>query len=188
MNKTKQLIIDSIFLGLLIVSSKISFPVGTISFTLQVLVVLIIALLFPLKDSILICGVYLFMGLVLQLPVFSTGGGIQYVLFPSFGFILGFIVCLTPVKLIDNMLSKKIDNKLICYLIASLIGLLIIYIFGLCYGFIIYKFYKGIDKTIMEMLQIFILPFLVFDLGKVVIATIISWRLQKILVIKERNK
>lgn len=181
MNKTKQLIIDAILLALLIISSKISIPVTTINFTLQVLVVLIIALIVPMKDSLLINFVYLVMGLGLQLPVFSTGGGIQYIYSPSFGFILGFIACSPVVKVVYNILRKRIKFDIVNTIVASLAGLLIMYIFGLGYGFFIYSVYRNDPKSLEQIIAIFIAPFVLIDICKVIVAAVVASRLNKIL-------
>ena len=67
----KRIAIDSIFLALLIVSSYISIPLSDISLTLQVLVVLLLALILPFIDAEIIIVLYILMGLI-GIPVFSN--------------------------------------------------------------------------------------------------------------------
>ena len=55
----KLIAIDSIFLALLIVSSYISIPLSDISLTLQVLVVLLLALILPFIDAEIIIVLYI---------------------------------------------------------------------------------------------------------------------------------
>ena len=57
----KRIAIDSIFLALLIVSSYISIPLSDISLTLQVLVVLLLALILPFIDAEIIIVLYILM-------------------------------------------------------------------------------------------------------------------------------
>ena len=88
----KRIAIDSIFLALLIVSSYISIPLSDISLTLQVLVVLLLALILPFIDAEIIILLYITMGL-LGIPVFSNlSGGLSKIFTPSFGFIISFIL------------------------------------------------------------------------------------------------
>ena len=103
----KRIAIDSIFLALLIVSSYISIPLSDISLTLQVLVVLLLALILPFIDAEIIIIVYIVMGLF-GIPVCSTfSGGISKIFTPSFGFILSFIF----VPIIVKLLSKLKINR-----------------------------------------------------------------------------
>ena len=88
--KTKDLTIMAISLAILIICSKISFNIGIISLTLQTFAVVIISLLLKWKKAAIVFIAYIVMGLI-GIPVFSTGGGFQYVLLPSFGFIIGFL-------------------------------------------------------------------------------------------------
>ena len=60
----KRITIDSIFLALLIVSAYIAIPISGISLTIQVLVVLLLALILPFVDSQFIILIYILMGLI----------------------------------------------------------------------------------------------------------------------------
>lgn len=175
MNKTKQLVINSLLLALLIVASKIAIPLGNSSFTLQTLVVFVIILLTDWKNTYVILGIYLFLGLVLQLPVFSLGGGLTYIYNPSFGFILGFIVAPVFSKLF--MKNVKMKNVYLKSFISLLIALIIIYIVGVLYINLL------IDKntSLINIITIFILPFIIFDIIKCVIGMILYVRLKDII-------
>lgn len=175
MNKTKQLVINSLLLALLIVASKISIPLGSVSITLQTLVVFVIILLTSSKDTYIILGIYLFLGLVLQLPVFSLGGGLFYIYNPSFGFILGFLVAPIFVKIF--MKNVKMKNVYLKTFISLLIALIIIYMVGALYvNFLIDK-----NSSFINVITAFILPFVVIDIIKCIIGTIIYVRLKDII-------
>lgn len=70
---------------------KITIPVQPVPmhFTLQFFFVLLSALLLGAKRSLLCVCTYLIVGLC-GLPVFATGGGLAYILKPTFGFLIGF--------------------------------------------------------------------------------------------------
>lgn len=160
----KQLVVDAMLIALLVVSSFISIPINQIPYTLQTLVVFIILILVNLKNSILIFIIYLIMGLI-GLPVFS---GFSSGITPTLGFIIGFII--SPfIYLIFNKIIK-IKNTNINTFIKLLISLIIINISG-C---IFYMLIMNLD--FLSSFIITILPYILFDILKIIIAIIISNR------------
>ncbi|MBQ4570605.1 MAG: biotin transporter BioY [Bacilli bacterium] len=171
----KRIAIDSIFLALLIVSTYISIPLSDISLTLQVLVVLLLALILPFIDAEIIIIIYILMGLF-GIPVFSNfSGGISKIFTPSFGFIISFIFVPIIIKLLSLIKIKKESLKTF---IISLITLIFIYIIGILYLFVIRSVY---EVNIMSFIIVSILPLLPFDIIKVVIACFITRKLKPIL-------
>lgn len=76
---------------LLTVAAKISVPVLPVPVTLQSLAVAIIAAAFGWRIGVATVALYIAEGLS-GLPVFASGGGIGYLMSPSFGFIVGWLV------------------------------------------------------------------------------------------------
>ena len=171
----KRIAIDSIFLALLIVSSYISIPLSDISLTLQVLVVLLLALILPFIDAEIIIIIYILMGL-LGIPVFSSfSGGISKIFTPSFGFIISFLFIPVVIKLMSFI---KINNLLLKIIFNSFISIFVIYLIGILYLFVI----KGVyEINIISFIVISILPLLPFDIIKVLIACSISDKIKPIL-------
>ncbi len=168
----KRIAIDSIFLALLIVSTYISIPLSDISLTLQVLVVLLLALILPFIDSEIIIIIYIVMGLI-GIPVFSNfSGGISKIFTPSFGFILSFIFVPIIVKLLSKL---KIKSETLKTLLISFIALTSIYIIGILYLFVIKSVY---EVNIVSFIIITVLPLLPFDIIKVVIVCFIIRKLK----------
>lgn len=89
----RDLAYGGLFTALIAVGAfiKITIPVQPVPmhFTLQFFFVLLSALLLGSKRSLLCVGTYLIIGLC-GLPVFATGGGLSYLLKPTFGFLIGF--------------------------------------------------------------------------------------------------
>ena len=83
--KTKELTLCAFFTILFVIGSKIVIPAGIIPLTLQTMVVIIAGMLLKPKYIWVSYGLFFLMGL-LGFPVFANGGGIAYVLQPSFGF------------------------------------------------------------------------------------------------------
>ncbi len=172
----KRLAKNSICLTILIVSAEISFLVSEIAFTLQLLVVLLLAFILPPKDATLINIIYIIMGLI-GLPVFANfTGGIMSVVKPSFGYLLGFIF----VPLINYLVMKiKIKNELVKHLMSGIISCIIIYIIGSIYFYLIRKFYFINEISIKQVILICVVPFIIIDSIKVITASLIAIRIKK---------
>jgi biotin transport system substrate-specific component len=80
-------VVGSLILAL---SAKISVPVMPVPVTLQTLAVALLAAGFGWRIGVATVALYLVEGLA-GLPVFATGGGIDYILRPSFGFLVGYL-------------------------------------------------------------------------------------------------
>src|SRR5690606_29929155 len=72
----------------LAVSARLSVPVLPVPVSLQTFAVAVLAAGFGWRVGVATVALYLVEGLA-GLPVFATGGGIDYVLRPSFGFLVG---------------------------------------------------------------------------------------------------
>ena len=115
--KIKDLTLISMMLALLIICSKISFNIGPIPITLQTFAVFMISLILGVKKSIIVFLTYIIMGLI-GIPVFSQGGGFDYIFKPSFGFIIGFLAASAIIGIRKDLFYVKY--------ITSTIGLIII--------------------------------------------------------------
>jgi biotin transport system substrate-specific component len=119
------------------VGAMIRIPLGTVPFTLQTLFVFLSGLILGPPLGFMAAAVYMAAGL-LGLPVFANGGGIMYVLQPSFGYILSF----APAAYVIGLLShKRKDGSLLYPFACCLLGLLIIYAIGVTYLGVILRLY-----------------------------------------------
>jgi biotin transport system substrate-specific component len=108
-----------------------------VPFTLQFFFMVLAGVLLGAKGGALSQIIYIGVGLM-GLPVFTKGGGIYYILEPTFGYLIGFIVAAYGIgRGVERL--KKI--KLSYLLGLSLLGLLIVYSLGVCYMLIVYRFY-----------------------------------------------
>ena len=113
------------------------------------------------------------MGLI-GIPVFSTGGGFQYVLLPSFGFIIGFLIS-------SLIIGSNIGNTKLLKIIKSVIGLLILDLIGLIYMYFILKYYiESPNANFMYVIEVGFLPFIIKDLISTVLAALIAIRVEPI--------
>lgn len=79
------------------------------------------------------------MGL-LGLPIFAEGGGLVYVLKPTFGYIVGFAAASYVTGVIANQVPNPNYKRL---LEANFVGLAIVYVFGMMYYYLLSNFYLG---------------------------------------------
>lgn len=129
----------ALFVALIVVGAYIKIPIPYVPFTLQFLFTMLAGLLLGAKLGFVSVFVYIMMG-ILGLPVFAEGGGFAYVLKPSFGYIIGFAVAAYVTGMIANKVPFPSMKRL---LTAAFIGLVIVYLFGMVYYYLISDFYLG---------------------------------------------
>lgn len=129
--KTRDVTYCAVFTALMAIGSKISIPLPSIGmhFTLQWLFILLASLLLEKKNACISVATYLLLGLI-GLPVFASGGGIGYLLKPTFGFLLGFLIA---TFVMVNLPQKDF--------IKTLLGLCTYYGFGFVYYYFMMTFF-----------------------------------------------
>ena len=140
--KTKRiesLILSALFVALIVVGAFMRIPILAVPFTLQFLFTMMAGLLLGGKLGAASVGVYIALGL-LGLPVFAEGGGLAYVLKPSFGYIIGFAAATYVTGVIGNKVPNPGYKRLLA---ANFIGLGIVYLFGMAYYYLMSNFYLG---------------------------------------------
>lgn len=135
-NRTGNMIMCGLFTALIAAGAFIRIPVPLVPFTLQFLFTTLAGLVMGGRLGALSVAVYTMLGLI-GIPVFAEGGGIWYILKPSFGYIIGFIVA----SYVTGKMAEKIkDLKVQSFLAANFAGLLIVYAVGMVYYYFICNF------------------------------------------------
>lgn len=147
MSNTKSIILCSLFSALIAIGAFIKIPIPMMPITLQAMFVILAGLLLGSKLGAISVGIYTIIGLA-GVPVFTKGGGIGYIFQPTFGYIIGFLVGAYVIGLIVEK-SKIISIKNL--LIASFLGLAIIYTIGMIYYYCISNFYLKSDFGIKAL-------------------------------------
>lgn len=174
----RRLTVVSMFSVLIIIGTFISIPIGNIPFTLQTFSVVLISLLLgPIYGTL---SILLYIALIIiGMPIASGGrGGIQVILGPTGGFIVGFILT----SLIAGSGAKFIvvnSNKSKILLSGiSVIAILSVYFIGL-------PWYALVADIKLQDAAISMSLFYVFDIIKAVFATIIYYSVCKRIDISE---
>jgi biotin transport system substrate-specific component len=136
---TRTVAFCGLFAALMTVGAyfKIPLPAPFVPITLQFFFCLLSGLLLGPKAGALAQIVYVAAGLA-GLPVFAQGGGIGYVLQPSFGYLAGFIAA----SFLIGRLSRLRKDPGIGWLFFScLMGELLLYTMGFLYLYMIRNWY-----------------------------------------------
>ena len=119
--------------------ARINFPLPFGNYySLQFLFVLLAGILLGPYYGALSLGLYVALGLM-GFPLFAAGGGIAYVVKPTFGFLLGFVAAAFVTGTLVQILTKHRFSAshrsllFLQYLVASLGGLVVTYGFGIFY-------------------------------------------------------
>jgi len=128
-----QLWLVAAAVALLTVSAKIQIPLWPVPMTMQTYVVLVIGMGYGLRLGLAAVGSYLALG-ALGLPVFAgtpaQGLGLPYMLGPTGGYLLGFLVA---VAVCGALAERGWDRRFTTSLIAMTLGHLLILALGVCW-------------------------------------------------------
>jgi len=150
------------------IAAQLKIEIGAIPITMQTLVVLLSGALLGSKKGLMSQFIYILGGLT-TLPWFARGGGMAYILSPTFGYILGFVLA---AYLVGILTEKGWDRDIRTAVLVMLAGNVIIYIPGLLW---LAKF-VGISKVLIVGFY----PFILGDVIKIFLAGLIlsfSWKI-----------
>ncbi|MFT8321008.1 MAG: biotin transporter BioY [Bacillus sp. (in: firmicutes)] len=184
-NTTISLAVVSMFAALTAIGAFIKIPLPYVPFTLQVLFVFLSGSLLGKKNGMQSQLVYVFIGLV-GFPVFTQGGGIGYVLQPTFGYLIGFIAGAYVIGwIIDHIDQPKIYQ----FILANFAGLLVVYAIGVPYLYLALNSWMDIPSSWTHVVMIGFVYSIAGDIIISVIAGFLAARLYKVFYrIRNTNK
>lgn len=171
--KLRTLTYTALFAALTAAGAFIRIPLGVSSVTLQFLFTAMAGVLLGGKYGALSQAVYVALGL-LGIPLFTAGGGLSYVLQPTFGFLLGLIPAAW-------LIGKLTADRAAPWRIAAACGagLAVLYVVGLPYMAMILNGYMGKGMDVSAILWAGMLPFLPGDALKIVVTALLCPVLRK---------
>lgn len=156
--KIRDLTFAALFSALICIGAWIKIPFFPVPVTLQFFFLnTAILILKPLCASLSV-ATYIFIGLA-GLPVFSGGGGPSYILSPTFGYLIGFLVAASLSGLLGVGANK---------ILKSVTNLALIYLCGIPYLYIISHYYLDTDITLSKALIYGCLIFLPGDIISII--------------------
>jgi biotin transport system substrate-specific component len=155
--------------ALLAISSKIQTPFTLVPATMQTFVVLFLGMVLGYKLAAATVVLYLIEGSI-GLPVFAKGGGFAYLMGPTGGYLIGFILT----ALFAGMIRLK--NDPIVIFIYLLLSVSVAYTFGLLGLWN----YMGLDKSFNQVFLFGAQPFLLIEIYKILILTVLSKQILKL--------
>lgn len=180
--------IVTVVLGTLVltVAAKISVPVMPVPVTLQSLAVAIIAAAFGWRIGVATVALYIAEGLS-GLPVFASGGGIGYLMSPSFGFIVGW---LAMAYIIGRAADLGASGRIVVLFGAMVLGNAVSFAFGFTWLLVVANIIIQTGATLPGWLDAgnllaaawngAVAPFIAWDLLKMAFAAITivgTWKL-----------
>lgn len=165
------------------IAAQIVVPLWPVPMTLQTFAVLLVGTTLGPLRGVLSMGLYLAVG-VLGLPVFAEAKSGSLFSLTSGGFIVGFILA---AALVGWLAQREWDRKIVGTLVSFLAGTVVIYAVGLPWLYIslsnlgpaVWQDYLGFDSVLAATFGAGVLPFLVGDLLKALLAAALiplAWR------------
>jgi len=170
---TLDIVYIGVFTALIAICSWISIPT-TVPFTLQTFAVFLAVGLLGGRNGTLSVIVYILLGAI-GLPVFAGfSGGFGIILGSTGGYIIGFILS----ALIMWAFEKFLGNKAWVSILSMILGLIACYALGTIWFM---KVYGSSNEPVglMTTLSWCVIPFIIPDVVKIVLAFVLSNRLRR---------
>ena len=169
----------SLFIALITAGAYIRIPVPVCPFTLQFLFTTLAGIILGRKYGALSVAGYAALGL-LGAPVFTGGGGLSYVLQPTFGYLLGFIAG----TYITGTIAEKGEPTAKRLTASAFAGLLAVYALGMGWYWVISNFFLG---THIGLWALFLYCFLLAVPGDIFLCLVSGAAGRSILQFKRKN-
>lgn len=167
-NHTRNLILAALFAALTAVGTFMKIPLGAMAVTLQFFFTALAGILLGPQYGALSQVVYVALGLV-GLPIFTLGGGLGYMLQPSFGFLLGLIPAAWTVGIIARGSGRRGRVCLSC-----IAGLAVLYLVGLPYMYLVFHYNLQTGMTFSTVVQVGMLVYLPGDALKIAVTALLA--------------
>lgn len=168
---TKTLVLIALMTAITCILAPLSIPlpISPVPITLTNLVLYFSIYLLGWKNATISYVIYLLLGIV-GLPVFSGfSGGLGKVAGPTGGYLVGFLF----ITVLSGIIVEKFEqNRLMC-VVGIVIGLAICYILGTLWLAV------QMDMTFVAALSIGVLPYLLGDAVKIIVAVLVAPSIKK---------
>lgn len=170
---TLSLVMIAMFAALTAIGAFIKVPLPVVPFTLQIVFVFLAGCLLGSRNGLLSQVVYIGIGLV-GLPVFTQGGGITYVMQPTFGYLIGFGMAAFIIGWMVEKVEVPTKKHFIC---ANIVGLFLIYAVAVPYLYVSLNFWLDVKTSWSHILVVGFLNSIVADFCLAIVSALLAERL-----------
>ncbi|MEE1113784.1 MAG: biotin transporter BioY [Eubacterium sp.] len=176
--ETTDLVFCAMFVALIAIGAfiHIMIPLGLfeVTFSLQFLFALLAGFILGKKLGFLSVVVYLIVGLA-GVPIYAHGGGLGYLMKPTYGFLIGFAVAAFLAGLLKEKLGRITLPKLI---FAAFVGEMAYYACGLIYYYLMFNFVLANGSIgVVELFSVWFLSTVAPDFLLAVLAAVLARKL-----------
>ena len=175
------LILISMFAALTAIGAFIKIPIPPVPVSLQFLFCAYSGMLLGSKKGMISQLLYVGIGLI-GIPVFTKGGGPGYIFQPTFGYLLGFILCSF---IIGSLTEKYKDQKIVFRFLSVLAGLAAVYAVGVPY---LYFMWNHLNETKIAWQTAILWGFTPFIIPDIVWSFVVAFTSYKILPIVNKTR
>ena len=166
----REIAFIGVITAMICVVAPLSIPIGAVPVALANFVIMLGIYVLGVRDSLISCLLYLTIGAI-GLPVFSgMKGGFGILTGPTGGYLIGYLALIGIGGLFICRLSK--GNRFLDFL-GLVLGTAVLYLFGTAWLAIVAKYTFG------KALLVGVVPFIPFDLAKIVIVTAVGPLIRK---------
>ena len=170
--KTKEMTLVAVMAALICIAGPLTVPLGPIPLTLANFAVYLTAAVLGARLGPIAVGIYLLLGLV-GLPVFSGfTGGLQKLLGPTGGYLLGDLPCAFIAGL-GVAPGETAPARRWRLPVCMLLGAAVLYFLGTCW------FMIQSGSSLAVSMGLCVTPFLPMDAVKIAAACLLAWPLRR---------
>ncbi|MDU2064249.1 MAG: biotin transporter BioY [Sporomusaceae bacterium] len=157
----RDMILIALFAAFTAVGAFTKIPTPIVPYTLQFLFCAYAGLLLGSRNGAYSQLLYVALGLI-GIPVFVNGGGPAYVLQPTFGYLVGFILCAFIIgKSTEGFTGRPSFLRLFS---GILLGLACLYLIGVTYLYGIVNLYLHKEMAVLKAIAVGFTPYILPDL------------------------
>lgn len=165
----QQLCFIALMAGVMCLLGPLSIPIGPVPISVMTLLIYLSVYILGMKMGTISCVIYLMLGFV-GLPVFAGyTGGAGKLLGPTGGYLVGYVF----LTLVSGFLMEKMAYRRIWCLLATIAGTAVLYVFGTAWFVVL------MDCSIGYALSMCVVPFLIGDLAKIVLAELVGQEVRR---------
>ncbi len=186
--KTNDIVFGGLFAALMAAGAfiHIVLPLGPtgVTISLQIFFAVLAGFFLGSKRGFLAVSVYLLLGLI-GIPIYAHGGGLAYMLKPTYGFLIGF-ACAAGVT---GWVYERVKGRgIYSYIISAIAGEMVYYAAGLVYYYIMFNFILPDGQIhLIELISIWFLSTVIPDAVICIGAAVVAWQLLPYLGVYTKN-